>query len=1032
MQQSARYSFYKKVTLTGITVLAVLFFLLFQMPDQVAVWEGDSPIKTTLNTVVYLVLALLVAATALWSLWRDPSKQDGARCFWMPTLAGITTLLMLVLGYVFVGMWPMGEESAMIVDMHHQYGPMLAHLRDMLLHGGDVLFSFEAGLGVSFLSMFGYYLASPLNLLLVLFPNHLLDVGILVITILKVSLSAVFFACMLQYVYRRRNVAIVAVSAMYALMLYMLAYSWNLMWLDAVALLPLVVMCFERMMRTGKSLAYIVSLAVLLFCNYYIGFMVCVFMVLYFIAYLLRTRRTAEQNANATVRFAVGSALGGGLVMALLIPVFLALSTTSAAGGTLPDMTSNFSLFDLLGRHLYRATPTIRSGNLPNIACGVLAIVSLPLFITNKGISARRRVTYTGLWLLLAFSLVINHWDLLWHGLHAPNDLPYRFSFLYSFVLLLITYETLLHLRDLKARNVAFTAAGLVAYLMLEEKFGSLGYSFDTIYVTLFLVSIYCVVFALTSLRVLRSRMAYAVLLLAVCAELTVGTGHTLVQLNNQEYYTDHDLYVDNLRTEVIDKTVRMAQAIAARDANNTFYRMELLPRRTLVDPALFDYRGLTIFSSSNYYETTRLMSALGYASNGVNSYMYRSFVAPVDSLLGLRYLVFNKLLTANDHLRWLDSYTGTDADTGEEMTYYVYENKDALPLAWLAQNPVKDWQYSYYDPHYTQQSLYSAMTGMSGELYTLAPLSVQPGSGGCTLNPSVSSTYFSLMPGTGTSKITATVEKAGQCYVYVDCRAAQTINTSIISAAGSSNHSVTPYEPFIIDAGILAPGDTVQVSLTASSGCAGNLYVMTLNQDYYQTAISTLKNNGLKIEKFTDSNIEGTINASYSGVMMTSIPYDQGWQVYIDGKPVDSYAISNSLLAFDLPQGAHTVQMRYWPRGLTVGLILSGLSLILVVVLVLWSRRRPQEDITAEADAPTPAPQEEADMAALFSLDISDGEPEAPTPAEVPAEAPADTEAAAVQPAPAPAPSAETVSEPEDDFLNSFYIQDRKGVSEE
>ena len=194
MQQSGLQNFYKKVALNGITVLAVLFFLLFKMPDQVAVWEGDSPIKMSLNIVAFVALSVLVAGTALWSIWRDPSKQDGARCFWMPALAGVTTLMMLVLGYVFVGMWPMGEESAMIVDMHHQYAPMLAHLRDMLVHGGDVLYSFEAGLGVSFLSMFGYYLASPLNLLLVLFPNHLLDVGILVITILKVSLSAVFFA----------------------------------------------------------------------------------------------------------------------------------------------------------------------------------------------------------------------------------------------------------------------------------------------------------------------------------------------------------------------------------------------------------------------------------------------------------------------------------------------------------------------------------------------------------------------------------------------------------------------------------------------------------------------------------------------------------------------------------------------------------------------------------------------------------------------------------------------------------------------
>lgn len=69
------------------------------------------------------------------------------------------------LAYAYLGMWPVGVETGLIVDMHHQYAPLLADLRDMLLHGGSPLYSFHVGLGSSYLPLFAYYLASPFNLL---------------------------------------------------------------------------------------------------------------------------------------------------------------------------------------------------------------------------------------------------------------------------------------------------------------------------------------------------------------------------------------------------------------------------------------------------------------------------------------------------------------------------------------------------------------------------------------------------------------------------------------------------------------------------------------------------------------------------------------------------------------------------------------------------------------------------------------------------------------------------------------------------
>ena len=166
------------------------------------------------------------------------------------------------------------------------------------------------------------------------------------------------------------------------MMMHLLAYSWNIMWLDCVMFLPLVVMSFEKLIRTGRYLPYVLSLAYALYSNYYIAFMLCLFMVLYFIFSCIRQEHTLNSFGRNFARFSIGSALGGGLAMFLIVPVYISLAHTSAAGSTLPDMKNNFEMLALFGRHLYATTPTIRSGNLPNIYCGLLSVILLPIFAT--------------------------------------------------------------------------------------------------------------------------------------------------------------------------------------------------------------------------------------------------------------------------------------------------------------------------------------------------------------------------------------------------------------------------------------------------------------------------------------------------------------------------------------------------------------------------------------------------------------------------------------------------------------------------
>lgn len=946
---------------TSRKILAGAMTLFFCVMVFLLLWGFGKFDLTGINTATPTGLAQKIACCAGISLLlgamllvlfleylRDSDSPAEEQPVWFyPVLSGFLSLAVMCVAYSFVGMWPMGEKTGMIVDMHHQYAPLLSGLRDAILGGDLSTYSFEVGMGANYISLFGYYLASPLNLFLLIFPERLLAEGILFVTLLKNALTGGLFALCVQTIFRRKSLCVPMVSVMYSMMMYLLAYSWNIMWLDVVMVLPLVILGFERLMRTGKYLTYVLSLAYCLFANYYIAFMLCIFLVLYYVAYVLRSPRSGTQVAVSFGRFAGFSVLAAGLTAFMLIPVYLALQSTSAAGADLPDLNSSVDIFRLIGRHLVGVTPTIRSGNFPNMYCGVLTAFCVPLFALNKGISRRRRAVYMALWLVLSLSFLINWTDLAWHGLHSPNDLPYRFSFVYSFFILLMAFETLSKLKHIELKHVFATFAGAVAYLMIEEHFGDEAYTFEVIYANLAVLATYALILALATRRLLRRRVAYALLLLVVTAEMVLGGGVSFVTINGNEYYTGHANYVDNAITESIRLAVDRAQDIGDEKANGDFYRMELLPRRTCVDTALFHYRGITSFSSSNYYTTTKLMGGLGYAINGVNSHLYHSFVPFTDSLLGIRYVLLQARLTTHPQLTLLDSvsYGG--------QNYYIYENTDALGVGYVADSAVKEYTYTKYNPIVSQELLFNALTGLDDKLYTLCAIEAD-GNGIGSTSYNESGFYVSPTDGSESTSFTATIPTGGQLFLYADCGAADAISISYASGDGNEQNgnswSVTPYEPYIIDGGVVQAGATVTMTVTSDSACSGNFYVAMLNTEAYEKGMAVLANSQLKITEFDQNSLVGTVNADRDGVLTTSIPYDAGWKVTVDGKAVETYGINDGFLAFDITTGAHTIAFEYTPNGLLIGAGISAVSLIVLIVLLLVSRARKAR----------PAPMEE------------------------------------------------------------------------
>lgn len=933
-----------------------------------------------------------------------PTGETRPRGVWAcPLAAAGLGLALMSLAYVWLGVWPVGEKSILMVDMHHQYAPLLSELRHMFIEGADFTYSFHVGLGANFIPCFAYYLASPMNLLLLFFSEAHLAEAILIITLIKNALAAAAFAACAQYIYRKRNAAVVVVSVMYSLMLYMLAYSWNIMWLDVVALLPVVVMCFERMLRERKWLGYVLTLALALFSNYYIGFMLCVFLVLYFIVWQLREERTLAERAIGTGLFAGGSLLGGGLVMALLLPTAIALGRTSAAGDTFPDFKATFEMFDLFGRMFYGATPTIRSGNLPNLYCGLATVLLVPIYATQRSVPLRRRVCYTLLLAVMLVSCTINQWDIAWHGLHSPNDLPYRFSFLTCFVMLLMAARVLTHLTQVTPKQILGSLTASAAYLILWEKFGGeKAPDSELLYLNLLLLVIYAVVLLVGATWRVPVRAGRLLLLCVVTLELLFGSASTLDTMDGNEYFTLQQNYVDNDATAATAAAVKRAQAIAEQ-AGDEFARIEYLPRSTCMDTALHHYKGITTFASSNSYNTTLFMGDLGYAINGVNSYLYHSFVAPADSLLGLKYVILNFSISNHSQLKLVDSL----AVGGENR--YIYENTMALPVGYYATDAIRDYAGAEYAPFDNQELLYSSILGTDAEIYY--PLDLEP-------EDDDSSIYGSSFVKSGLITegcFSGTVEERGQYFAFVDCRAADSIGVAVYKTDGKQqNHwNVTTYEPYVIDLGTLSPEQKVEITISAENAVSGNIHVVRLDTAALESTVAAIHEHGLTVTESSSTSLTGTVIAPADGALFLSIPYDSGWTATVDGKPAATFPVDRdvegedgAMLAVALPAGEHTVVLGYRSPGQIIGLVISLVCAAMIATLWFIERRLARKRIKS-APVIQSAPEEEKEAPAeedTFTEFLREvAEPSAEPPAEA---------APSAEPAPETEPTAEPTTE--------------------
>lgn len=807
-------------------------------------------------------------------------------------IAFVIPLIIMTALYIAREIYPFGNNCYLRSDMYHQYAPFFSELWNKLRHGESLTYSWDIGMGTNFTALYAYYLASPSNWFIVLFPQKYMIEIMNVIIILKLCLSSLTFTYYISKHFNTRKCTIALFGMFYALSGFVAAYSWNIMWLDCLVLLPLIILGLERLVNENHCFLYCITLGLCIYTNYYIAIMVCISVVLYFIVLMAAYKGTRRPviYVKKFLNFAIYSLLAGGLAACLLLPEFYAFTLSASNNIEFPKKLSlYFSILNMVTRHLINVPVHLGLDHYPNIYCSVAVLLLFPLYVMDKKVDLREKIGKSALVLIFLTAFNLNIPNFIWHGFHFPNSLPCRQSFIYVFFLLAMCYEALSHLKSMTTKQLGGALWIAIGILLFIEQVFTVDETYD--FTIVYISGAFILVYALIMLIHLKHEFKVPVIIFiafSLCIiECTINMDSTGIGTTSRSsYLLDYDAV----------KTV--TQTVA--DDDSSFYRMDKkFGSRSNNDGAWHNYHSISTFSSTSNGAMEEFFGELGF-EHSFNAYKYNGATLVTESLFSVKYAISNRILTESPLRSY---YTGSDGE-------FIYKNNYTLPIGFMTYNDPYGWEADSANDAgiENQNSLIKNLTGISN-VFTLTYENATDAS-------------FEVKP-----------VKAGHLYMIVR-------NTSCDTVTATINSSEYTYKDLkkggtIIDLGYATPDDIIVISGDTSM----NASVYTLESSRFIEAFNILNNNSLNVSEFTNNKITGTVNASKDATLICSIPYDKGWSVYIDGKKTETNNIYGALISVNVPAGEHTVTLKYMPVNFILGCIITSLCIIILIGIYTFKK---------------------------------------------------------------------------------------------
>ena len=927
------------------------------------------------------------------TLKRKSNKGFSAKIKY-PALAFIVTLLCFVVMAVISQKYPFGKHTAVISDLEAQYSPYLFLLKSKLLSLGTGSFgySFLLGAGKNFMGTFGYYLASPLNLLVLLFDASQANEFVMILMGIKISLAAAF---MCAFIEERAEVKgtkwPVLWGIMYAYTSYTMLFLFQIMWLDGYYLLPLLLLCIERYLKNGKLGGVTAVLFFLFLSNYYIAYMAGIYSFLYLLGrmYLLGMFKKELKPFGVIGRFVLRAVLVALTLCVLLLPVGL---DTIRNGDPIRDLSDpsyvGFTFADIVDRIFLGYSGDFNDvlpNNLPLIYVSMLVTFLCVLYFVSSAFSGKAKRFYAAMFILVYAVLCIDFLDVAWQVFDSPNWFWHRESFVFITMFMTVSYKVIENLKKVTSKEILKTCGVLVVLLLVAQSFGDMK-SNGKLFILNF--AIICVL-GLIFLGMLKTDWSgqwkdMGKMLPVILTVITVYETAFLTPMQSGGTSTlslstcDANEFVENMLL-VED------YAEASRLLDNGFradYELFNLSDNIHISgiSQYADIPGITIFNSNSNKIFNRFMKQLGYEVNYNYFSADHSFSSPdTDAFFSIG------TVYSTD-----GEYTGADLVVeNDELTFY--SNRSVLPLAFAVNSSALDFDYYSLENATSEknyftfrnewyQSMFDSFTedylipvfdeSIDFELLNGSDININdyqrvdmesavedlefapvpdPDAIGLEIESMCYANQTDIFRNNSDLPIilnyTINITSPDELYLNISVPRINSGCEVYLDGKMVAYYSQNTYYSSVIRLGAHEVGDEVQVTIMSdySSWTYLDINFAYFDVDKFESMFAAV-NPGVSGVSAVDGDVSFDCTLSDGQIILTSIPYEDGWTAVVDGQAASIIPYQDALIALDMGPGSHSVSLHFCPPGLKPGLIVSVVGVIGLAAVSLIDRKRSKK----------------------------------------------------------------------------------------
>lgn len=830
----------------------------------------------------------------------------------------IPAVLMMIV-YIILGTYPFGGRSILVADLRYQFLDYYEYFKSIILGDNDFFYTFSKSLGGDAIGFCAYYLQNPFNLILLFFSREMLPVGVLLMVILEAGFAGLIFNYFLNQM-NKPHISSIIFSTAYAFIGMYVAYMNLTIYFFNIAIFPLVILGIHRIVINPKrKLTFIISLAISILSCYYMGYMACIFSVIYFVYELLcdvETIKRLKDYKEQLLSFILSSMLAVGLTAFDLIPTILSLAGEKISSSPVKFYISRkFIMLDLFSNLYSMAFDGNISNGRPLIYAGVMAFIFTLIYLLSRKINQKERILSSFLLLVMLGCFYIYAVDLVWHGLSEPVGFPYRYSFIFSFLLLYFGYRgfTIVREQGIEKKKIGIILGVYVLYsvYLLLSKRTAVGMSailFNTTLLLLLIIVAFCY-FQFQKSR----KICLLALLMIQSVDLCANAVHSISMYPSCEE-KEYAEYV-----EYAEEGVGVIQ-----EQDHSFYRMEKNFRRTHNDAMSYGFNGLSHFSSTQKEATKEFLGKLGFRNNGNWAFYNDGSTTFADCFLGVKYL-----------LSQFDAHGKPYPIIISGDQYWVFQNPYVLPLGFGITKDILNVDMQSTDTFEIQNKIADSFTSKDNAIYTKIQLNKME-----TENVSQEGNTYKKIDSNQEAYVEYLLEIDREDLVYLYFTAPDLQEADlIINERDNRGQYFSRYNWDVMDLGEYKPGDTVSVrlSLTGDSITIDQAYFYYENKEALINWFEQSKIDGWNPEKISSSHLKGTVTMTEDNpYLMFSIPYEKDWRVEIDGNRTEAFEVVDALMAVEIEPGEHFVEIKYIPRGLYIGVIISLISTFGTIVLIV------------------------------------------------------------------------------------------------